>query len=270
MNTVTACKNFQLFKNFQIYCRPEQLSNVTAAIAGKCETSNLNEHISVTKLLVRGDKINFSEYSLGYLSLPCPEWKSRWWAQWCVSCRYVLAWCRSEYPEKSIFFKKTTWKQCKKTGGVLCMVECAVSLALPLALACEMSGGGLEKETDSFFSKFPFYPFTQIKDKKTQNYTGSFYFIPLFVTLLSVWNWYVGPYPEGFMITLFVVTQSIWDKIRLMEARCGSILRSHVRIFSCLYYQNAKTSYLTISSRYFFSLIYNLLLHHIWWLRKLN
>lgn len=125
---------------------------------------------------------------------PVPEWRIHGRHKH-VSCRYVFAWCRSECPEKPILKQLENWCFQLVTGVVLCMVECAVSLALLLALACEMSGSGLEKETDYFFSKFPFYPFTQIKDKKTQNYTGSFYFILIFCYTIVCLKLVCGTWP---------------------------------------------------------------------------
>lgn len=123
------------------------------------------------------------------------------WHLW-VSCKVPCGW-RSpgtdlrEHPERPVFF----WKQLEMAqrelenwSCPLCGWLCSFSGIACGSMAHEMSGGGLEGERHSFFSKSFFLSHhTNKKQKETKNYTGSFYFIlPSFYSKsmyeTSVWN----------------------------------------------------------------------------------
>lgn len=101
------------------------------------------------------------------------------WHLW-VSCKVPRGW-RSpgtdlrEHPERPVFFWKqleTAQRELENWSCPLCGWLCSFSGIACGSMAHETSGGGLEGERHSFFSKsFFFYPITQIKNRRKPKIT---------------------------------------------------------------------------------------------------
>lgn len=143
-----------------------------------------------------------NEYSLAICHCPVSERRIHGRHKHGVYHVDVFSWCRSEHPEKPIFSEnnlKTVQKAWCCPLNVLFLWHCLW-----------LHGSWDVRRWNRFFLlQIPFLSLcTNKKDKKTQNYTGSFYFIPFFCYTV-VWNWNVGPVLKDFVIALFVVTQSV-------------------------------------------------------------
>lgn len=83
------------------------------------------------------------------------------------------------------------------------------------SMARETSGGGLEKETNSFFSKSPFYPFTQIKKtRKPKIIQEAFVLFPLFCYNIVCLNLVCGTCPWRLCDSAFCCDSECYGEIK--------------------------------------------------------
>lgn len=87
-----------------------------------------------------------------------------------------------EHPERPVFFENNL-KQRKETGAVLCVVGCAVFLALPVAPWLMRRQAAAWRGKEKLSSPTPFFFLTQIKNRTKPKMTQEAFILLHFIFL---------------------------------------------------------------------------------------